>query len=46
VGVRYAHGRGKLQSARFDVDTGEFSAPGTRVRVDEVALHLGSALRF
>lgn len=46
LGVRYAHGRGKLQSARFDVDTGEFSAPATRVKVDEVALHIGSALRF
>lgn len=52
LAVRYAHGSGKLGGARADVATpapGEFAAittpPGT-ARVDELSLHVGSAVYF
>ncbi|HEX6243807.1 MAG TPA: hypothetical protein VFZ61_22990, partial [Polyangiales bacterium] len=46
IAVRYAHGAGKVEGTHIDVDTGEVSSPARKIAVDEVALHLGSALYF
>lgn len=45
-GVRYAHGTGKFEGLLFDTETGDVSYPAVGVKVDEIALQLGSALHF
>ena len=44
--VRYAHGRGKVEGTYIDADTGRASATARNIAVDEISLHLGSALYF
>jgi hypothetical protein len=46
VGVRYAHGTGKFEGMLLDAEGGEVSYPAVGVKVDEIALQLGSALHF
>jgi hypothetical protein len=46
VAVRYAHGSGKVEGTYIDATTGVVSPTAREIAVDEIALHLGSALYF
>jgi hypothetical protein len=47
LALRYAHGRGKLEGDYIDIERGyEIRNPAVSIDVDEVSLHIGSALYF